>query len=360
MKIVHALAYYGEYLGGIQSYVKELAKRQREEGNEVKIITSDLYGEENQIDKIPVIRVKSWFSAFRVPFIPGLPIKLLKEDCDILHVHLPLPGLDLSAALKKWIHPKTKLIITLHNYIPINSKLSKIFSWFHNKFLISPALKASDRIVVTTKAFADSLPYKLPSRKINVISLGVDFKYFYPNKRYNKNQVLFVGRMIPEKGLHILMESMNSVRKHVNGAKLLAICSETYDYKDYERKIKKLDKYKILTIIKNVPHNKIRKYYADSACFVMPSLDLDSFGFVLIESMACGCPVISSDLPGPSSIVNKNVGLVVPRGNTEELSKAIVYMLKKGEKFRKNCREYAENNFSWEKINKQILGVYRR
>src|SRR3989344_6620128 len=121
MKIVHALAYYGDYLGGIQRYVNELAKRQKAEGHEVKIITSDLYGSQKQIDGVPIIRCKSWFSAFRTAFMPSLPFKLLKEKCDVVHAHLPSPGLDLSVAFSKKFNPKTKLIVTIHNYAPKTS-----------------------------------------------------------------------------------------------------------------------------------------------------------------------------------------------------------------------------------------------
>jgi len=64
------------------------------------------------------------------------------------------------------------------------------------------------------------------------------------------------------------------------------------------------------------------------------SLDIDSFGIVLIEVMACGCPVICSDLPRPSSIVNKDCGIIVPKGNVEMLRQAISYMLKKSKNMR--------------------------
>jgi glycosyltransferase involved in cell wall biosynthesis len=76
------------------------------------------------------------------------------------------------------------------------------------------------------------------------------------------------------------------------------------------------------------------------------SLNIDSFGIVLIEAMACGCPVIRSDLPGPSSIVNKDCGIIVPKGNVEILRQAIIYMLKNSKNMREKARKYIENNYS--------------
>lgn len=359
MKIIHALNYYGDYLGGVQIYVKELAKRQKNAGHNVKIITSDLYGKQKEIDGIPIIRAKTLFSAFRVPFTPLLPFYLLKEKCDVLNVHLPLPWLDVCVVLKKILHKKTKLIITVHNYVPTNSKFSKIFAWFHNRILIRIALKNADIIITTTKEFANSLPYKIPNKKKKIIPYAVDINKFYPANSYTKNQILFVGRTIPEKGLHILMKAMNSVRKKIKGVKLITICSETYNFKNYEKKIRRLDS-GFLKMKKNVPNNLLRKYYANSAVFVMPSLDIDSFGIVLLEAMACGCPVICSDLPGPSSIVNKNCGIVVPKGDAKKLGGTIIYMLRNSKKVRNKARKYVENNFSWNKVYNQIEEVYER
>ncbi len=359
MKIVHVLAYYGDYLGGIQNYVRELAKRQKAEGHEVKIITSDLYGSQKKIDGINIIRCKSWFSAFRTPFIPSLPFKLLKEKCDVVHAHLPSPGLDLSVSLKKLLNPKTKLVLTIHNYAPKTSLMKRIFSFINDKILIKSALGKADKIIFTTRGFADSLNYYFDKKKVVIIPLGIDLEKFKPKEKYNKNQILFVGRLIPEKGLHILVKAMKKINEKNFNLKLLAIVSEVYGgFNKYEAEVKKEGK-NFLKILENVSYNEMPKYYANSELLVMPSLDIDSLGFVLIEAMACGCPVITSDLPGPASIINKKVGMVVKRGDIEETSKAIINMLNK-KSLRTNCRRYVEDNFDWNKINKRILGVYKK
>ncbi len=360
MKIVHVLAYYGDYLGGLQNYVRELAKRQKEAGHDVKIITSDLNGNKNSLDGIKIVRCNSWFSAFRTPFMPSILRKLLKEKCDVVHAHLPSPGLDLAVSIKKMLNPKTKLILTIHNYAPRTSLIKKIFAWINDKILIQFVLRKADRIIFTTKGFANSVRYNFDNKKVSIIPLGVDLIKFKPRNKYNTNQVLFVGRMIPEKGLHILVKAIKQIHKDYPSLKLLAIVSEVYSgFNKYESEIKKEGK-GFITILKNIQNNQISKYYADSAVLVMPSLDIDSFGFVLIEAMACGCPVITSDLPGPVSIVNKNVGLIVEKGNVKETSKAIIKMLEKRDRanIRINCRSYVKDNFNWDDINKKVLEVY--
>jgi spore coat protein SA len=257
------------------------------------------------------------------------------------------------------MHKNTKLIIHIRNYIPVKSRLSKLLAMIHDKFLITAAINKADYVITSTSEFAESLQYKIPKEKHIIVPNGVDIEMFYPSKAYKRNSVLFVGRIIPEKGLHVLMRALNLVKKQVSNVELNVIGAESYDYKQYESEIRALDN-GFLTIRKNIPNNLMREFYADSACFVMPSLDIDSFGNVLIEAMACGCPVICSDLPGPSSIINKECGMIVPKGDVEKLSQAIIYMLENGEKMREKARKYIIDNYSWDTIYKQIEEIYKK
>jgi glycosyltransferase involved in cell wall biosynthesis len=354
MKIVHVLAYYGDYLGGIQNYVRELAKRQRAEGHEVKIITSDLYGKQKRIDGVNIIRCKSWFSAFRVPFMPSLPFKLLNEKCDIVHVHLPLPGLDLACSLKKSIHKDTKLIITIHNDLQINSLISKIFGWIHNKFLISIAIKKSDFVITTTKSFADSLIYKIPKNKHRIIILGVDTNLFKDLGLKREDQVLFVGRIIPEKGLHLLIESIKEVRKDLPFVKLVVAYQNVYNYNEYYNSVTKEGK-DFLIEKENCQPKELVKLYNQCKCLVLPSLQ-ESFGTVFLESLACNCPVVAFDLPGPKEAFNNRVRWI-SLGDVNKLAQEIkkVMIAKKIDSLNNSIKD----NFSWDKINKKILEVYK-
>jgi len=356
LKIVHALAYYGNYLGGLQTYVKEIATRQKKQ-HDVKILTSDLYGKDKIVDGIPLIKTPVLFSFFRIPFTPFLPKKLLDQNCDILHVHLPLPWLDICAVFKKTIHPKTRLIVTIHNDIAINSLLSNVLAFFHNKILINLVINKADKIITTSKEFYKSLPYNIPLNKLSVVQLGVDTKMFYPNDTFNKNKILFVGRLIPEKGLHILVSAMEKVIKEIPETELNIISSNTYNYKKYEKKIlgKNIPNIKIF---KNIPYKEMRSFYADATVTVMPSLYSESFGFVQLESMACGCPVIVSDLPGLNSIVTKDTGLIVEQGNVDELANAIIKILKSKSISRSKIRKSTVSNYSWEKVYPKLISAY--
>lgn len=353
MKIIHVIAYYGDYLGGLQNYVKELAKRQKAEGHEVKIITSNLYGFQKKVDGIKIIRCKAWFSAFRVPFTPSLPIKLLKEKCDVVHAHLPLPGMDLSVALKKLLSPKTKLILTIHNDLQINSITSRIFGWIHNKILIKIPICLSNSVITTTKSFTDDLKYKIPLKKHKVIPLGVDTNLFRDLGLKRENKILFVGRMIPEKGLHLLVDAINQVKYTIPDVKLIIAHQRVYNYNEYYNKIKKEGKGFIIEK-ENCKPKDLVKLYNQCKCLGIASLQ-ESFGLIFLESLACNCPVVSFNLPGPKEALKNKVNWV-PLGNVDKLADEIEKALKSKDKI--NSRGFVKNNFSWDKINKQILEVY--
>jgi len=357
MKIVHLLTYYGDYIGGIQIYVKELAKRQKALGNNVKIITSSLYGKEKEVEGIKVIKSPVLFSAFRIPFTPILPYHLFIEKIDVLHVHLPSPWIDLCSVLKKIISPNTKLVITIHNYLPFADTFpKKIFSFVHDKIFIKLALKFADEVTTCSEGFAKSLPYKINDKKLNIIPYGLDLNKFKSLNLKKKNQILFVGRLIPEKGLLELVKAVKSIPK-LKRLRVLAIVSETYKYSKYKEECLKEGK-DFLEIKANVPNEGIINYYNESKVFVFPSLGIDSFGIVLIEAMACGLPVVCTNLPGPSSIVPSYAGVIVNPKNKKELMKAIEKVLN-GNYDSNQIEEYVKENFDYETITKKILEVYK-
>jgi glycosyltransferase involved in cell wall biosynthesis len=367
MRILHLLAYYGNYLGGIQHSVKEVAKRQLSLGHEVQIIASDMFGVYDSIDDVRIKRSKTLFEAFRVPFMPTLPITLLKETCNVLHVYLPLPWVDICAALKKKLCPRTKLVLSIRNLLPDTTTIaSKIAGGIHNNATIKTAIEAADAIVFTNDEFALSVPYKVPPTKKFIVPNGIDTEVFHPNPGYtfDKNQVLFVGRLIPEKGLKILMRAMRIVKAKHREARLVAVVSDYYNQKEYLRNVLELDN-GFLELRSNLPIQELAQLYRDSAVFVLPSVGLESFGNVLVEAMASGCPVVCTDLAGPRGLVKSgssfNVGTVVAKSSVEDLAKEIVRELQSNSRERREkITEFSRSRASWDTVAEQLISVYRK
>jgi glycosyltransferase involved in cell wall biosynthesis len=199
------------------------------------------------------------------------------------------------------------------------------------------------------------LPYNLPPQKLNIIPIGVDLKKFKNLNKKKKNQILFVGRLIPEKGL---LELIRAVKLIAPRPKILAIVSETYSYLKYKERCLKEGK-GFLKVKMNVPNNKTIKYYNESKLFTFPSWGIDSFGIVLIEAMACGLPVVCTNLPGPSSIVPSFAGVIVNPKNKKVFSDAIQKVLITNYDSSK-IANYVKENFDYEIITNKVLEVYKK
>ena len=237
------------------------------------------------------------------------------------------------------------------------SFVEKLAAFIHNKITISFPLFLSDKIIISTKAFAKSLPYKIKTSKLQIIPVGVDLEKFKIENIKKKNQILFVGRLIPEKGFLNLMKAMSIVRKSFPKLKLKAILSNVYGFEDYKKKCLSYDE-GFLETEYNVENHKISEYYNESKAFIFPSIGLDSFGIVLIEAMACGTPIISTDLPGPSSIVPSFAGETFERNDYKQLANKIIQLL--NNKYdSKKINSYVKENFDWDLITKDMLEVYK-
>ena len=179
MRILHALAYYGNYFGGIQHSVNEVTKRQRSLGHDVKIVTSDMFGSSDLVDGVPVRRLKTALEVFRVPLMPSLPFVLAREDYDVLHVYLPLPCLDMVAAFAKRIRPKVKLVLSIRNFLPNpTSVVSRVAGSVHDNFTINVAIRTANAVVFTNRQFASFVPYHVPEAKLFIVPNGVDTQTF--------------------------------------------------------------------------------------------------------------------------------------------------------------------------------------
>ena len=367
LKIVHALAYYGNYLGGIQHSVHEVSKRQMAMGHDVRIVTSDIFGNGPVVDGVTVKRLKTFLRAFRVPFVPSLPLDLVKENCDVLHVYLPLPWFDICSAFEKILHSEVKLVLSIRNLLPNSaSPARKMAAVVHDNFTIRVGMNAANAIVFTNDEFASSVPYPVPRSKTFIVPNGVDTDVFHPNADYTheENQVLFVGRLIPEKGLTVLMHAMKIVRAKCPEAKLVAVVSDYYNERRYLQDVLGLDQ-GFLELRSNLPILELAQLYRESTVFVLPSIGLESFGNVLVEAMASGCPVVGTDLPGPRGLIlsgaSSSVGIVVPRNDPEALAGAVINELRNdNNKRRGKIAEFAKRRISWDVVARQLISLYKK
>jgi len=148
---------------------------------------------------------------------------------------------------------------------------------------------------------------------IRVFPLGVDCEYFKPKKDESKiidPKLLYVGKIVEWKRVHLAVEALNKLINNGFTNATLKIIGPTTS-KDYLTKIKNLiSEYKIennVFLLGHIQHDDLPKYFQDADLFLLPS-DRETFGMVMIESMACGTPVAGMNCPGgPLDVITNNV-----------------------------------------------------
>ncbi len=232
------------------------------------------------------------------------------------------------------------------------------------------------RVIVCSRYMEQEVieQFQLPPDKIDVIPNGVKadkFEFdFAPDDarrfraqfaRPEEKLIFFVGRMVPEKGAHLLLEALSKVRKRIPEARLVIVGGG--DSGPLKQQAEELGITDRVTFTGFVSDESLLRLYRviDVACY--PSL-YEPFGIVALEAMAAGIPVVVSDAGGLPEVVEHNVsGIVCPRGDSDALADAIVGLFRDPARARQladNGHRRVREVFNWDRIAAQTQSVYSR
>jgi glycosyltransferase involved in cell wall biosynthesis len=265
---------------------------------------------------------------------------------------------------------KSVLILWEHNYPPKylpKVKLNKIV-----RLLMQLTYNKADTIVTVSNKIRDyfSEEFKIDPKNIQTIYNPIIIKTLIEKSKEEVEHLFFgenntkiiisVGRLTEQKRFDLLLKAFSLVRKNNEDVRLI-ILGKGFLRKDLENLAKELNIHKWVDLV----GFKVNPYawMAKADIFVLCS-DYEGFPVVLLEAMECGVPIISTDcLTGPNEIItnNKN-GLLIPTGNEDALSNAILSLLK-DEKLR---QEFSENgrhrakDFDIEKITPKFEELFNQ
>ncbi len=243
-------------------------------------------------------------------------------------------------------------------------------------------LSRADRIVAATLAELAQLQwlYKADMRKITVIPPGVDTGHFYPIPADEAKQaigipaenrvVLFVGRIEPLKGVDTLIRAMSCLRvcEKDKPADLVIIGGEpeaapeamSVEMTRLQQMCKDLYLDHMVVFLGKRGQDTLPYYYSAAEVLVMPS-HYESFGMVALEAMACGIPVIASQVGGLAFLVQDGItGFHVPDGDSEALCGKLNLLLGDPalrQQIGHRAADYARS-YAWPAIAAQIIKVY--
>lgn len=357
MKLLQVNKLYPPHLGGIENVVRDIAENLTSDNFcQSDVLVCQEKGERaiEEINKVAIYRAASFGRLFSLPIsldFFSLFRKMVKKY-DLIFFHHPYPLASLARFL--FLNKKTPLAIWYHSDIV----RQKLFYWLVYPFLYLD-LRAARVIFVSSRRLAEKSPLlKKFLNKCQVIPFGVDLEVYRRDYQSEVDSLrnkygrfmLAVGRLVYYKGYQGLLEALKSAP-----GKLLIIGTGPLE-SEMKKYIKDNGLEERIIIITSRPGNLI-PYYQACEFLVFPSnARSETFGLVQIEAMACGKPVINTDLLTgvPEVSLDGVSGLTVPVGDNNRLSSAIKTLWEDDEllvKLGHNARQRTEEMYSKEKFN---------
>jgi len=366
VKIGLVSPYDYSFPGGVVNHIAYLAHNFIKWGHKVKIVApcpkvGSRYFEEEVTPIGKPLPVPFAGAIARIPISPLLPMQideiLANEDFDILHLHEPFtPMICLSALLKS-------------NCINVGT-----FHAYHNKprvyWLGKPIFRRwlhrlHGKITVSKPAL-EYVSRHLPG-DYRIIPNGIDTQQFCldaPQRKEftdGKINILFVGRLEQRKGLGYLLNACAKIKNSLHNSRLIIVGPGTMLRHRYEKLVEDMGLTDNVAFVGFVPSDELPSYYRSADIFCAPATGGESFGIVLLEAMACGKPVVATNIQGYASVLaNGEEGLLVPPRDEKSLANALLSLLndknlrlKMGAKGRTKAEKY-----SWPNISRQVMDFY--
>jgi len=369
-------------IGGISRVVHDLSQTMAKQGNEVHVVTCWQEGApEFEKDKeVYVHRVHTYDinTNYFVTWIMQLNFALLEKavelcnkiDFDIIHAH----DWNVAYAAKTLKHSfNLPLVSTMHatehgrNYGIHNDMQSYINSI---EWLLA---YESWKVICNSQYMWNEVKYvfQLPEDKLVVINNGVEINKFegierdYTFRRNyaldNEKIIFFVGRLVQEKGVQVIIDAMPKIISKYNDVKIvIAGKGPQMDYlrhKAYEMGVA----HKIY-FTGYLDDDNLKKLYKCADVAVFPSL-YEPFGIVALEGMVANVPIVVTDTCGLGEIVEHGIdGMKAFTGNANSLADCIIELLYNpsfAEKIKANALKKAKTQYNWEKISNETLQVYK-
>ncbi len=286
-----------------------------------------------------------------------------KHRIDLVHAHWLIPQGLISVLLRKLSGHKIKTLVTAHG--------SDIFSYNGTiirqikKFVVN---NCKNLTVVSNSMKAEIIKMGCTSQ-VNVLPMGTDLtKRFVPDNKLQKpKQIVFIGRLIRQKGVNYLLDAFSKVVE-VHPDATLQIIGHGPELESLKVQAKYLGIAKYIKFTGGVVHDEISTYLQSSSIAVFPYCrnkqgGEEGFGLVIVEALGCGCAVIASRQAAIMEIIkDRQTGLLVDEGDPAAISQSILKLLCEPS-LRKSLLDAGRNGilkrFDWDHIGQSYITLIK-
>ncbi len=329
--------------GGVETNVRETARRLRAAGDDVRIFASDLYDEGRwevrsdyapEVDGVPVRRFrvrKRLIPGLTMPMMIGLMDALSECSPDVVHAHSHRYGHVLqSAAVAE--RRDIPLVVSMH-YHPADARetpVKRALLRLQDFGFGATAYRVARAIIVETEYEAALVREFAPAGRLRIVPPGIDLAAWSTPERdppppadLPSPYLLFAGRVAPNKRLEILVDALARLpvaRRHP----LVIMGRDWGERAALEARARSLGVADRIRFLGHVADpGEYRAVVRGALALILPS-EYEAFGIVLLEAMATGTPIVASAVGGiPEVLDHGRRGRVVPTGDADALAAAI-------------------------------------
>ncbi len=364
MRVLHVYKTYPPVLGGIEGHLELLCRRQAEQGLEVTVVVTGEGPTRETVEKgVRVIRCRRLAELRSMPISLDLARRVRRSRPDVTHLQSPFP----LGELAHWLVGRSRATVVSYQSDIVRQRF---LGRLYRPFLLR-GLARADRILVSSPRYLATSPVlRRVASRCQVVPLGVETRaWSRPDpelvadirRRWPGPLVLFVGRHRAYKGL----EDLVAAAERAPRARFLLVGDgpRRRAVEEAARRGRAADR---IHFVGDLGRAELAACYAAADLLVLPSrLRSEAFGLVLLEAMASGLPVISTELGTGTSWVNLDgeTGLVVPPADPEALAEAISGLLAdpgRRRRMARAARARVAALFSAEAMVESTLEVYRQ
>ena len=361
-------------------FILGLAKSLASKGNQVRVLSMHNPGAslQEELEGVSVRRVRyaadrnetlqkdaagipsAWKHGLKSKFLLGwFSLKMWQQllitspRAQIIHAHWALSAAIVRLASFK---QRTPYVVTVHG--------SDIYKTTSNPLLravVRYGLRGAHKIIAVGKDLAASvIQLGIDPGRVAVVHTGITLEDFPMNPSADRReQILFVGSLIPRKGVNFLIEAMAEIYEHWPAYQLL-IVGEGEEEGKLRALTSKLNLEDHVHFLGNQSQAEVSQLMRESKLFVLPSVE-EGQGVVLVEAMASGTPCVASAVGGIPDVI-AGVGCLVQPGSCADLSRGIGSLLvddQLWERYQNAGRKRVEEAFSWDVLSESILKIYQ-
>jgi glycosyltransferase involved in cell wall biosynthesis len=372
---------YPPHIGGIERHVQDLANGLATRPGmdvEVAVVAEGAPGLDFD-GPVLVRRVRGVGTVASNPLSVGLLPLLAESTHDVWHFHYPFPTGELSLLLTDACRRFTRkgaaagarpiVVCTYHSDLVEPSGIKRAFAAPYGA-LTHRFLAACDRVVVASPQMVEHSPFVAAvAAKTRIIPFGLDpaalvlppggdARVVRLRAEYGTPLTLFVGRLVPYKGVDVLLRAF----RYVPG--VLVLVGEGPLRISLERLAVDLGLADRVRFVGALAHEELIAHFHAADVLVLPSVTPnEAFGLVQLESHACGVPVVSTDLPSGVPYANRHgeTGIVVRPGDSAELAAALALLLDDGElraRLGRQARARFLRDFTLDTMVSRVLSLY--